>query len=133
MKRQCILPVLMIASGVGGIAGAAQEPAAPQAPKPHVHFPHDGTPGNLLTKLTQDRSEDPLRFIAGDMHVVVTDLSAYKTDKPVQVKEEKVVAQLDELIRQPEKACKSGSGGGPTRPSRSPAPSSPAAPAAKAT
>lgn len=96
---------------------SAEAPPA-EKPRPHVPFPHDGTPGNLLTKLTQERSEDPLRFIAGDMHVVVTDLSAYKTDKPVQVKEEKVVAQLDVLIKALEKACKSGSGGGanPTKP-----------------
>jgi hypothetical protein len=88
------------------------------APKAKVPFPYDGTPGNLLTKLLQRRSEDPLRFLAGDMKTIVGDLGGYKTDKPVQVKEEKVVSELDVLIKQLEKACKSGSGGGgnPTRP-----------------
>jgi hypothetical protein len=94
----------------------AGAPAA--APKAKVPFPYDGTPGNLLTKLLQSRSEDPLRFLAGDMKNIVGDLGAYKTDKPVQVKEEKVVSELDVLIKALEKACKSGGGGGgnPTRP-----------------
>ena len=32
----------------------------PKAAKAKVPFPYDGTPGNLLTKLLQSRSEDPL-------------------------------------------------------------------------
>src|SRR6476469_4694358 len=64
--------------------------AAPKAtPKSKVPFPYDGTPGNLLTKLLKGRSEDPLRFLAGDMKTIVGDLGAYKTDKPVQAKEVK--------------------------------------------
>src|SRR4051794_9189548 len=99
------------------VAGAPA--AAPKAtPKVKVPFPYDGTPGNLLTKLLKGRSEDPLRFLAGDMKTIVGDLGTYKTDKPVQAKEEKVVSELDVLIKELKKACKSGGGGGgnPTRP-----------------
>jgi hypothetical protein len=83
-----------------------------------VPFPHDGTPGSILTRFLTARDNDPLRYLAGDMGDVVTDLSAYHTDKPVQVKQEKVVARLDELIKALEQSCKSGGGGGanPTRP-----------------
>lgn len=114
-----LIAVLLLAQP----ALAAAEPAAGSPPKPvearpQVAFPHDGTPGNLLTKLASVRDEDPLRYLSGDMGYIVTDLSALKTDKPVQVKQERVVARLDELIKMLEKSCKGGSGGGanPTRP-----------------
>jgi hypothetical protein len=90
----------------------------PAAAKAKVPFPYDGTPGNLLTKLMRSRDEDPLRFLAGDMSVIVGDLSAFQTDKPVQAKEDQVVSRLDALIKELEKQCKSGGGGGanPSRP-----------------
>ena len=113
MKRCFAIALVMLTAS----AIAAAEPAAPAA-RPTVPFPHDGTPGSILTKLSSLRDQDPLRYLSGDMGYIVTDLSAYKTDKPVQVKQERVVARLDELIKMLEKSCKGGSGGGanPTRP-----------------
>lgn len=108
MKTICLIAILMLTSSLA----AAIEPAAKAAPKPRVPFPHDGTPGSLLTRLTTLRDNDPLRYLAGDMGYIVTDLSSLKTDKPVQVKQERVVARLDELIKMLEKSCKGGSGGG---------------------
>ena len=107
---------VLLASVVLGADAPAAKPAA--GAKPKVPFPYDGTPGNMLTKLLQDRGEDPLRFLARDMSVIVGDLAAYQTDQPVQVKEEKVVGHLDDLIKQLEKQCSGGGGGGanPTRP-----------------
>jgi hypothetical protein len=67
------------------------------------------------------REGDPLRFLAGDMGEIVMDLAAYKTDKPVQDKQDQVVSRLDELIKMLEQACASSGGG------RNPRPSSPAA------
>lgn len=116
MKNLCMTAAIVLLASV-----AAGDPARPPKPdaatatkaKPRVPFPHDGTPGSILTKLTQARDEDPLRFVAVDMGVIVTDLSSLKTDKPVQTKQEKVVARLDELIAALEKACKGGGGSGP--------------------
>ena len=123
------LPLMIACAPAAALAAgktAAKPGEAPKAvagtpkaaPNAKVPFPYDGTPGNLLTKLLQSRSEDPLRFLAGDMKTIVGDLGAYKTDKPVQRKEDKVVSELDVLIKELEKACKSGGGGGgnPTRP-----------------
>ena len=121
MKFVCLITTIALLANIA-VAEPAQPPkpdaAAAAARKPRVPFPHDGTPGSILTKLTQARDEDPLRFVAADMGVIVTDLSSLKTDKPVQTKQEKVVARLDELIVALEKACKGGGGGGPnpTRP-----------------
>jgi hypothetical protein len=97
---------------------AGAKPQAKPQPKARVPFPYDGTAGSMLTKLLAARDNDPLRYLASDMGHIVTDLSAYHTDKPVQVKQEKVVARLDELIKMLEQSCKSGSGGGanPTKP-----------------
>ena len=109
--------VSVLLASVGSAADAPGAKPAGKA-KPKVKFPYDGTPGNLLTKPLQDRSEDPLKFLARDMSGIVGHLAAYQTDKPVQAKEEKVVAHLDELIKLLEKQCSGGGGGGanPTRP-----------------
>ena len=120
--RTCIT-IMTLALSTTAVAAAepAAVPAQPQGqpqaqapkPKPRVPFPHDGTPGSMLTQVLKARDEDPLRYVASDMGVIVTDLSALKTDKPVQTKQERVVSRLDELIAMLEKACKGGSGGGP--------------------
>src|SRR5690348_6816275 len=55
------------------------------------------------------RDADPLRYLASDMKNIAGDLTATKTDKPVQDKEQKVVDRLNQLIAMLEKQ-KSGSG-----------------------
>ena len=52
------------------------------------------------------------------MKSVVGDLDQYQTDQPVQVKEQKVVSQLDEVIAELEKECKNGKPGGSLNPSK---------------
>ena len=66
---------------------------------------------------SQTRMSDPLRFISKDMKSVVGDLAGFHTDQPVQVKEQKVVAQLDEVIKLLEQQCKKGKAGGSLNPS----------------
>ena len=110
--KTCFAIALVVVAGVAVAAEPTPPPAAKPAPKVQVPFPHDGTPGSILTKLASVRDEDPLRYLSGDMGYIVTDLSALKTDKPVQVKQERVVARLDELIKMLEKSCKGGAGGG---------------------
>ena len=63
----------------------------------------------MLRQAMAGRDADPLRYLAHDMKDIVGDLSATKTDKPVQEKQEKVVGRLNELIAMLEKQ-KSGNG-----------------------
>jgi hypothetical protein len=66
-------------------------------------------------------NDDPLGEITDEMTDIVGDLAGLKTDLPVQDKQKQVVAQLDDIIKQLEEACKkSGAGGSrnPTRPMR---------------
>jgi hypothetical protein len=72
---------------------------------------------NSIHKAVASREEDPLKFISKDMQNIAGDLAQYQTDKPVQVKQEKVVGELDILIQKLTKACKSG-GGASLNPSR---------------
>jgi hypothetical protein len=64
---------------------------------------------SILRQAVAGREADPLRYLAHDMKDIVGDLSATKTDKPVQDKQQKVVDRLNELIAMLEKQ-KSGSG-----------------------
>src|SRR4051812_22838832 len=73
---------------------------------------------NTIKDATKTRMSDPIRFIARDMKSVEGDLSQYQTDKPVQEKEEKVVGQLDEVIKLLEATCKKGKAGGSLNPSK---------------
>jgi hypothetical protein len=52
------------------------------------------------------------------MGLVVSDLAVPLTHRPVQVRQEKIVSELDKLIAALEQACKGGGGSGanPTRP-----------------
>jgi len=67
--------------------------------------------------------QDPFVHIEKDMASVVDDLSATRSDKPVQDKQAEIVRKLDVLIAQLEQACQncqsacSGSGEGTNNPS----------------
>lgn len=58
-------------------------------------------------------SGDPLGSLVTAMTSIHGDLSAYQTDQPVQDKEKRVVATLDQLIAALQKSCKSGNGNTP--------------------
>jgi hypothetical protein len=72
----------------------------------------------MVDEQLADRQKDPLKYVAGDMTIIHGDLSADRTGKPVQVKQERVVKQLDTLIAMLEKQCKGGGAGGSRNPSR---------------
>jgi hypothetical protein len=72
----------------------------------------------VIEREVAPRQQDPLKYISGDMTVIHADLTAERTDKPVQVKQERVVQQLDVLIAMLEKECKNGGAGGSANPSR---------------
>lgn len=63
----------------------------------------------MLRQAVAGRNADPLRYLAHDMKDIVGDLTAVRTDKPVQEKQQKVVGRLDQLIAMLEKQ-KSGNG-----------------------
>ncbi|HEX8525053.1 MAG TPA: hypothetical protein VF669_22570 [Tepidisphaeraceae bacterium] len=78
---------------------------------------------DLISKAVKDatagREEDPLKYIVKDMGSVAVDLGKYQTDHPVQQKEERVVADLELVIKKLEEQMKKGgSGGGGLNPSR---------------
>jgi len=64
---------------------------------------------SMLHQALAGRDADPLRYLAHDMKDIYGDLSATRTDKPVQEKQEKVVDRLNQLIAMLEKQ-KSGLG-----------------------
>src|SRR5262245_49280431 len=71
-----------------------------------------------INDAAQTRQSDPLKFIAKDMKSVMGDLDDYKTGKPTQATEQKVVGQLDEVIKMLEESCKKSGAGGSLNPSR---------------
>ena len=56
--------------------------------------------------------EDPLRHLEGDMSHCVGELTALKTDRPVQQRQDQIATRLDAVIKQLEKECSGGGGGG---------------------
>ena len=108
-----LLPILLIFSATAFAASTEQPQSAPRGLSDTQDFIN-----GAMKDATGGREEDPLRFIAKDMGTIVTDLDQLKTDRPVQAKEERCVAELDVLIKKLEKACKGGGAGSlnPTRP-----------------
>jgi hypothetical protein len=99
----------------------AQQP--PQPPEPQVNALEQalGWDTNLEKAMRQvrgPRDEDPLRYLTGDMTVIVGDLSRCQTDKPVQAKEDNVVGELNYLITLLEKQCSKSGGGSSLNPTK---------------
>src|SRR5262245_31010108 len=89
------------------MSAATARPAAADDPEIVERVFHiNARASAALHELRGERDEDPIRFIAGDMTGIMGDLSRYITDKPVQVKQEKVVGELDYLIAVLERQCK---------------------------
>jgi hypothetical protein len=88
-------------------AAEAEKPAV--APARSVY---DQAFDKVIDKAQNGWLEDPFKHIEGDMSHVVGELTAFKTDKPVQQVQDKVTTRLDALIKQLDKECNSGGGGG---------------------
>ena len=72
----------------------------------------------IQSPVNTSRTADPIAPLADRMGDVVTDLTALKTDQPVQTEQKQIVSSLDELIAELEQQ-RSGNGGAnpnPTRP-----------------
>lgn len=101
-------------------AGASADTAGQQPHKPEIAPPrsiYDQAFDKAVDKAKNGWLEDPLRHLEGDMSHVVGELTAFKTDKPVQQRQDTVTGRLDTLIKMLEKEC-SGSGGGGANPSK---------------
>src|SRR3954463_723619 len=106
-----VLGALFAAPGV--FASPSSKAIAPDG------WPFNGKVADLVKGADRaERQQDPLRFLASDMSGIVQKLAEYKTEKPVQQKQEEVVQSLDELIKELEKQCKGGgkAGGGGGKP-----------------
>jgi hypothetical protein len=121
-----ILVLLTIAPSVSIMAVEAAAPKIPQAPVPlepttqvlHKFSRFETMIDTAVLDASQTRMSDPIRFISKDMKSVVGDLNEYQTGQPTQTKEQQVVAQLDEVIKRLDQACKKSGAGGSLNPSR---------------
>ena len=111
----CVILVLILA--LPSISLRADD-SKPTEAVLHKFSPVDTVIDKAVHDATVTRQQDPIKFLVQDMGSITGDLSAYHTDKPVQAKEEKVVGQLDEMIKQLEQETKGGAGGNmnPMRP-----------------
>jgi hypothetical protein len=97
-------------------AGAAEAAAAEKPPIQPPRSVYDQAFDDAFKKATEGWLEDPLRYIETDMSHVVGELTAFKTDKPVQQVQSKVVTRLDTIIKMLEKECNGAGGGGGGKP-----------------
>src|SRR4051794_13211403 len=86
------------------------DPAPPQPPEPQVNaleqaLRWDTNLEKAMHQVRGPRDEDPLRYLTGDMTLIVGDLSQMQTNRPVQVKEDRVAGELNYLIKALEKQC----------------------------
>jgi hypothetical protein len=117
MVKTVILAVL----GTASLAFAIDAPKPDAGPTPEIlrrFSKYDSIIDDAVKSASQTRMSDPMKFVAHDMKSVVGDLGQYQTDKPVQVKEEKVVGQLDAVIKVLEASCKKSGAGGNLNPSK---------------
>lgn len=119
------------ATGPPAPGQAAPDDAAPAPVKAsRVHVPKNvGDLASSLRSLRQDPAQptpeeqqaqgDPLTSIIGYMSDASSGLGQFRTDRPVQGKQQAAVQDLDVLIKKIEEEMKGGNGGGnpnPTRP-----------------
>lgn len=112
MKRVlALLPALLTGNALAAEAG-------PSDAVLHKFSKMDSLIDDAVRGASQTRMSDPLRFISRDMNSVAADLSELQTGKPVQAKEQQVVAQLDDVIKMLEASCKKSGTGGSLNPSK---------------
>src|SRR5690349_19321460 len=104
MKHNSLVVLMLVITSCRVFAASTDQPA----PVPKGLSQTQDFINSTFKDATAGREEDPLRFIAKDMGAVVTDLDQLKTDRPVQAREERCVADLEVLIKKLEKACKGG-------------------------
>jgi hypothetical protein len=100
-------------------AGAPDQPAPvdhPQLAPPRSVY--DQAFDDAVKKATQGWLEDPFKHIGADMSLCHDRLAEFKTDQPVQQRQDQVVERLNTVIAMLEKECSGGAGGGanPTKP-----------------
>ncbi len=110
--------LVLITTSLSTTLLAAEMPAPPTDAVLKKFSKVDSVIDGAVQAASQTRASDPIKFIARDMKSVVGDLDQYQTDQPVQVKEQRVVSQLDEVIAELEKECKNGKPGGSLNPSK---------------
>jgi hypothetical protein len=89
------------------------------AEKPPIQPPrsvYDQAFDETFKEATEGWLQDPLLHIETDMSHCVGELTAFKTDKPVQQVQGKVVTRLDTIIKMLEKECNGAGGGGGGKP-----------------
>ena len=107
------------APAAGQAAPDVEQPAlAEQPPLAPPRSVYDQAFDDAFKKATHGWMEDPFKHIAGDMSLCHDQLAAFKTDRPVQERQDLVVDRLNTIIAMLEKECSGGSGGGanPTNP-----------------
>jgi hypothetical protein len=103
-------PVAAPAGAAGQVEHAEQDPAAPE--QPAELLPPRSIYDAAFDEARVGWMRDPLRHIEGDMSHCVGELTAFKTDRPVQQRQDKIADRLDAIIKQLEKECSGGGGGG---------------------
>jgi hypothetical protein len=109
--------VLAMATAVLPALAFAEVPPQAKGDAPEEKSRFDRMTDRVAERMEGDWKRDPMGVISGDMTGIVSKLSEYQTDKPVQAKQEKVVSRLEELIKELEKQC-SGGGSSSANPNR---------------
>jgi hypothetical protein len=95
--------------------GRATKPPAEVQPPRSIY---DRALDDTIHKATDGWMEDPLKAIAGDMDHCTGELTAFRTNKPVQQREEQAISRLDAVIKQLEKECNGSKAGGSVNPTK---------------
>jgi hypothetical protein len=119
-KRAVLVGTFIFAAMCFAPNAMAAEAATPEPSKEIIRkfSKFDSMIDKAVNDAAQTRQSDPLKFIAKDMKSVMGDLGEYKTGKPTQETEQKVVGQLDVVIKMLEESCKKSGAGGSLNPSR---------------
>jgi len=109
----CVILLCCAMSGSRATAeGPATRPVAAPAWQPGSMLDFRWSAADMGVKL------DPIQRFTDPMHLSTVDLGAMKTNYPVQVEQKQALTDLDAVIVELEKQCKSGSGGGSANPNK---------------
>ena len=94
MNSRTIL--VLLSTSLSATLYAADVPAPPTDAVLKKFSGVDAVVDDAVRAASVTRDRDPIKFICRDMKSVVGELDEFHTDKPVQVKEQEVVSQLDD-------------------------------------